>query len=130
MLTLLKRLSIQNTSPSFLVSFVRETTLLINALLSRKCEEFGFMVIPFLNILKSQQLASLSQVGPSHPASDGHVGGKLSAFVGHAERKHSTTASHVDTVEKIGRLKCKLKFPCNLCEGDHITHQCPTIAGV
>ena len=40
------------TSESFLVSFVRETTLLINALLSQRCEEFGFMVISFLNILK------------------------------------------------------------------------------
>ena len=53
-LTLLKRLPVQNTSPSFLVSFVRETTLLINALpLQRWCEEFGFMVILFLNILMS-----------------------------------------------------------------------------
>ena len=52
MLTLLKRLTVQNTSPSFLVSFVRETALLINSLLSWRCEEFGFMVISFLNILK------------------------------------------------------------------------------
>ena len=52
MLTLLKILTIQNISPSSLVSFLRETTLLINSLLSRRCEEFGFMVIPFLNILK------------------------------------------------------------------------------
>src|SRR5713101_5861013 len=51
MLTLLKILPVQNTSPSFLVSFVRETTLLINVLLSRRCEEYGLMVIPFLNIL-------------------------------------------------------------------------------
>ena len=75
----------------------------------------------------SQQPASLSQVGPSHPASDGHVGGKLSAFVGHVERKQSATTSHVDNVEKTGRLKCKLKFPCKLCEGDHLTHRFPTI---
>ena len=52
MLTVLKRLSIQNISPSFLVSFLRETTLLINSLLLRRCEEFGFMVIPLLKILK------------------------------------------------------------------------------
>ena len=52
MLTFFKRLPIQNISPSFLVIFVRETTLLVNALLSRRCEESGFMVIPFLNILK------------------------------------------------------------------------------
>jgi len=32
---------------------VRKITLLINALLLRRCEEFGFMVIPFLNIMES-----------------------------------------------------------------------------
>ena len=48
-----------------------------------------------------QQPASLSQVGPSHPPYGGHAGGKLSAFVGHAERKQSATASHVDTVKKL-----------------------------
>ena len=67
----------------------------------------------------SQQLASLSQVGHIHPTSGGHVGGKQSA-----------TTSHVGTVEKIGRLKGKIKFPCKLCEGDHLTHQCSAIAKV
>ena len=52
MLALLKRLTIQNTSSSFLVSFVRETTLLIYALPSQRYKEFGFIVIPVLNILK------------------------------------------------------------------------------
>ena len=33
-------------------------------------------------------------------------------------------------LRKHGRLKCKLKFPCKLCEGDHLAHQCPTIAKV
>ena len=64
------------------------------------------------------------------PRSGGHAGGKLSASVGHAERKQSATARHVDTVEKTSRSKCKLKFPCKLCKGDHITHQCPAIAEV
>ena len=81
------------------------------------------MVIPFLNISEvSQQLASLSQVGPSHPTSVVHAGGKISASVGHAESKQSTTASHVDTVDKTGHSKCKLKFPYKLCDGDHLTH--------
>ena len=70
----------------------------------------------------SQQPTSLSQVGPSHPTSGGHDRGKLSASVGHAKRKQSSTASHVDTVEKTGHSKCKLKFPCKLCEGEHVTH--------
>ena len=70
-----------------------------------------------------QQPASLSHVGPNNPAFVVHVGGKLSAFVGHVESKHSATSSHVDTIEKTSHLKCKLKFPCKLCEGDHLTHQ-------
>ena len=78
----------------------------------------------------SRQLASLSQVAPSHPTFGGHTGGKLSTSVDHVERKQSTTTIHVDTVEKNGRSKCKLKFPCKLCEGDHLTHQCPAIAEV
>ena len=69
-----------------------------------------------------QQPTSLSQVGPSYPAPGGHVGGGISTSVGHVERKQSATASHVDTFEKTGRSKCKLKLPCNLCEGDHLTH--------
>ena len=78
----------------------------------------------------SQQPASLSQVGPSHPASGVHAGGKLSASIGHAKSKQSATASHVDIVEKTGHLKCKLNFPCMLCEGDHLTHKCPAITEV
>ena len=77
-----------------------------------------------------QQPTSLSQVGPSHLASGGHIGGKISASVDHAERKQSSTASHVDIVGKTGRSKYKLKFPFKLCEVDHLTHQFPTIAEV
>ena len=51
MLTLLKSLTLQSTIPSFLISFVRETTLLINALPSQRYKDFGFMVISFFNIL-------------------------------------------------------------------------------
>ena len=104
MLTPLKRLTIQNTSPNFLVTFVRETTLFINALLSWRSEEFGFMVIPFFNILNFFN---------NQP---------LLASVVYAERKRPATASHVDTIEKTGHSKCKLKFPCKLYEGDHLTH--------
>ena len=78
----------------------------------------------------SQKPASLNEVGPSHLASVVHAGGKLLASAGHAKRKQSATASHVDIVEKTGRLKCKLKFPCILCEGDHLTHLCPAIPEV
>ena len=31
--------------------------------------------------------------------------------------------NHVDTVEKTKPPKLKPKFPCNLCEVDHLTHQ-------
>ena len=89
----------------------------------------------------SQQLASLSQVGPSHPASVVHAGGKLSASVGHArgslaafvvhaEDNPSATASHVDTIEKTNYSKQKPKFPCKLCEGDHLTYKCSSIVEV
>ena len=121
MLTLLKRIIIQNASPSFLVGFVRETTLLIIALLSWRYKEFGFMVILFFNIV-FQQPSSPSQVEPNHLAFGGHAGGKLSASIGHAKRKQSATTSHVDTIEKTSHSKCKLKFPCKLCKGDHLTH--------
>ena len=77
-----------------------------------------------------QQPTYLSQVGPSHPASVVHAGGKISSSAGHVKRKQSSTASHVDTIDKTGRSKCKLKFPCMLCEGDHLTHKCPAITEV
>ena len=52
MLKLLKMITIQNTSSSFLVIFVRNNTLLINALLLWRYKEFGFKFIPLLNKLK------------------------------------------------------------------------------
>jgi hypothetical protein len=44
-----------------------------------------------------------------------------------------TTSSHVggiNSVEKPRRIRCKPKFPCNLCKGDHLTHLCPGILEV
>ena len=38
--------------------------------------------------------------------------------------------SHVDTVEKTTRSKHKPKFPCKLCEGDHLTYKFPSIVEV
>ena len=87
MLTLLKRLIVQNTSPSSIVIFVRDTILLLNALPLWRYEEFGFMVPIFEHPESFQQPTSLSQVGSSYPASGGHAGGKISTSVGHAERK-------------------------------------------
>ena len=129
MLTLLKRLPIQNTSPSFLVSFVRETTLLITSIAEvRRVWFHGHPIFEHPEVF--QQPSSLSRVGTSHPAFGGHAGGKILASVGHAKSKQSSIASHVDTIEKTGRSKCKLKFPCKLCEGDHLTHQCLAIIEV
>ena len=62
-----------------------------------------------------------------HVFQETHFKLKFPLMVGHANRKQSSTTSHVDIIEKTGRLKCKLKFPCNLCEGDHLTHQCLAI---
>ena len=78
----------------------------------------------------SQQPTSLSQVGPSPSASASHAGGSLSASVVHAEDNPSATVSHVDTVEKTTHSKHKPKFPCKLCEGDHLTYKCPSIEEV
>ena len=38
--------------------------------------------------------------------------------------------SHVDTIEKSNHSKHKPKFPCKLCEGDHLTYKCPSIEEV
>ena len=73
---------------------------------------------------------SAGHVGSSLLASASHVGGRLSASVVHAKDNISATMSHVDTVEKTTRSKHKPKFPCKLCEGDHLTYKCPSIAEV
>ena len=48
----------------------------------------------------------------------------------HAGDNPSATTSHVDTVEKTTHSKHKPKFPCKLCEGDHLTYKCPFIPEV
>ena len=112
MFTLLKILTVQNTSSSSLVGFVRDTTLVINSLPSQKYEEFCFKVIMFFSHPEvSQQPASLSEVGHSHQTYGGHAG-----------RNQSPTTIHVNIVDKTGCSKGKLKFPCKLREGDHLNH--------
>ena len=48
----------------------------------------------------------------------------------HDEDNSSATVSHVDTVEKTTLSKHKPKFPCKLCEGDHLSYKCPSIEEV
>ena len=67
----------------------------------------------------SQQPASLSEVGHSHQTYGGHAGGN-----------ESPTTIHVNTVDKTGCSKGKLKFNCKLREGDHLNHQFPAIVQV
>ena len=67
----------------------------------------------------SQQPASLSEVGHSHQTYGGHAG-----------RNQSPTTIHVNTVDKTGCSKGKLKFNCKLREGDHLNHQFPAIVQV
>ena len=74
--------------------------------------------------------ASVSHAEGSLSASTSHAGGSLSASVVHAEDNPSATVGHVDTVEKTNHSKHKHKFPCKLCEGDHLTYKCPSIAEV
>ena len=73
---------------------------------------------------------STSHVGPSLSASASLAGGSLSASMVHDGDNPSATASHVDTVEKTTRSKHKPKFPCKLCEGDHLTYKFPSIVEV
>ena len=131
MLTLLKRLHVQKTSPSFLVKLCEGGHLTYKCLSIAEVRRVWFHGhLVFENSEAFQQPTSLIQVGPSHPASSVHARGKLSSFADHVERKQLATSSHVNTVEKTGCSKCKLKFPCKLCKGDHLTHQCPAIAEV
>ena len=48
----------------------------------------------------------------------------------HAEDNLLATVSHVDTIENTTRSKHKPKFPCKLCEGDHLTYKFPYIVEV
>ena len=73
---------------------------------------------------------SAGHVGPSLSAFDSHAGGSLLASVVHAEDNPSATAIHVDNVEKTNHSKHKPKFPCKICEGDHLTYKCPSIEEV
>jgi hypothetical protein len=64
------------------------------------------------------------------PTSASHVGDQHLASASHVGSNPPATASHVggiDTVEKPRCIGCKPKFPCNICEGDHLTHLCPAI---
>ena len=74
--------------------------------------------------------ASASHAGGSLSASASHAGGSLSTSMVHAKDNPSTTASHVDAVENTTYSKHKPKFPCKLCEGDHLTYKFPSIAKV
>ena len=87
------------------------------------CPTFEIHVGPSLS-------ASENHDGASLLASSSHAGGGLLASMVHVEDNPSATASHVDNVEKTNCSKHKPNFPCNLCEGDHLTCQCPAIAEV
>jgi hypothetical protein len=71
-----------------------------------------------------------SHIGKMSPTSESHVGDQRLASTIHVGRIPLDSTSHdggIDTVEKPIRIGHKPKFPCNICEGDHLTHQCPEI---
>jgi hypothetical protein len=70
----------------------------------------------------NRSIASTSNVINSSSTSASHVGDVKLA-----------TAIHVGgiySIEKPKRIRCKPKFLCKLCKGDHLTHLCPDIPEV
>jgi hypothetical protein len=65
-------------------------------------------------------------------------------FVHHVGDEPPTSASHVEsmspyivsdvggihTIENPRRVRCKNKFLCRICEGDHLTRLCPATIGI
>jgi hypothetical protein len=76
---------------------------------------------------------SAIHVGDSSPTSANHVGYFLLDYANHAGSMSPTTASHargIHMIEKPRRVRHNPKFLCRTCEGDHLTHLCPTTAVV
>jgi len=67
--------------------------------------------------------ASPSHVGDMQPATASHVGGNQPIIVSHDGGKQPVVASH-DGGKREG---IRLKFPCTLCQGDHLTLLCPSM---
>ena len=44
--------------------------------------------------------------------------------------KSTTIDTHVANIEKPRTPSCRVKFPCKLCEGDHLLRDCPGIPKV
>jgi hypothetical protein len=105
--------------------------------------------------VEDQHSASASYARGNHPPSASHAGGKIPVTSSHTGNRFVASASHVidpspnsashvgdvkpptashvggiDFVEKPRRIGCKLKFPYNLCKGDHLTHLCPGLPEV
>jgi hypothetical protein len=105
--------------------------------------------------VKDQHPASASYAGGTHPPSTSHARGESPftashtgnrsvasashvidpslTFASHVGEVQPTTASHVggiNSVQKPRRIGRKLKFPCKICKGDHLTHLCPGIPEV
>jgi hypothetical protein len=78
-------------------------------------------------------LAAMSHIDITSPTSIHHVGDEHLASARHAESMspaivNDSGGSHM--IEKPRHVRCKPKFLCMTCEGYHVTHFCPAIAGI
>jgi hypothetical protein len=61
------------------------------------------------------------------------VGDDSLSFASHAERMSPSIVNDVGgihMIEKTRRLRCKPKFLCRTCEGNHLNHLCPVTARI
>jgi hypothetical protein len=78
-------------------------------------------------------LVTMSHIDVTSPTSVHHLGDDSLTFSNHDERMSPTIVNGIGgihTIEKPKRLSRKPKFLCKTCEGNHLTHLCPTTAGI
>jgi hypothetical protein len=87
---------------------------------------------------------SVSHVEDQQPTTASQVGGTTIVSMSHPDITSPASVSNVEsmslaivndigdihTIEKPRRVRCKPKFLCRICEGDHLTRFCPATAGI
>jgi hypothetical protein len=82
---------------------------------------------------------SACHVEDQQPTTASHAGGITLVAMSHPDITSPASASHAEsmsptivndvggihTIEKPRRVRCKPKFLCRICEGDHLTRLCP-----
>jgi hypothetical protein len=87
---------------------------------------------------------SACHVEDSQPTTTSHAGGIALVAMSHPDITSPASDSHVEsmspaivndvggihTIEKPGCVRCNPKFLYRICEGDHLTHLCPSTVGI